>query len=76
MSRRALDRTDAELVRRLPEDPTSFEELFRRHGPSVIVYAARRFPAGRRSGFGAATFLAVLESSGGYDPARGPSDRG
>jgi len=72
MSVRVPDSTDAELVRRLPGDPASFEELFRRHSPSVIAYAARRCsqPADVAD-LVAATFLAVLESSGGYDPARG-----
>jgi RNA polymerase sigma factor (sigma-70 family) len=72
MSVRVPDSTDAELVRRLPGDPASFEELFRRHGPSVIAYAARRCsqPADVAD-LVAATFLAVLESRGGYDPVRG-----
>jgi RNA polymerase sigma factor (sigma-70 family) len=72
MRMRASAISDAELVRRLPEDPALFEELFRRHGPSVIAYAARRCsqPADVAD-LVAATFLAVLESSGGYDPARG-----
>jgi RNA polymerase sigma factor (sigma-70 family) len=72
MSVRVPDSTDVELVRRLPEDPASFEELFRRHSPSVIAYAARRCsqPADVAD-LVAATFLAVLESSEGYDPARG-----
>jgi RNA polymerase sigma factor (sigma-70 family) len=72
MSVRVPDSTDAELVRRLPGDPASFEELFRRHSLSVVAYAARRCsqPADVAD-LVAATFLAVLESSGGYDPARG-----
>jgi RNA polymerase sigma-70 factor (ECF subfamily) len=50
----------------------AFEELFRRHRRAVTAYAARRCsqPADAAD-LVAATFLGVLETSAGYDPARG-----
>ena len=68
-----LDSTDdAELVGRLPGDAAAFEELFCRHRQAVVAYAARRCtqPADG-SDLVAATFLAVLEGSTGFDPAQG-----
>lgn len=60
-------------MRRLPGDATALEELFRRHRRAVTAYAVRRCsqPADVAD-LVAATFLGVLETSAGYDPARGP----
>jgi len=64
--------TDAELLARLRTDPAALELIFRRYRHLVLRYAARRCsePADVVD-LVAATFLALLESGGGFDPRRG-----
>ena len=64
--------TDGELLARLPTDPAALELIFRRYRHLVLRYAARRCsdPADVVD-LVAATFLALLESGGGFDPRRG-----
>jgi RNA polymerase sigma factor (sigma-70 family) len=66
------NRTDAELLARVRDDPDALEGLYRRHVESVVSYATRRCdqPADVAD-LVAATFLAILESAGTYDPAMG-----
>jgi RNA polymerase sigma-70 factor (ECF subfamily) len=63
---------DHELVERLQSDPRAFEELYRRHVRRLTGYVATRCrqPEGVAD-LVAATFMAALESSERYDPARG-----
>jgi RNA polymerase sigma factor (sigma-70 family) len=64
--------SDAELLDRIRTDPAALELIFRRHRHLVLHYAARRCndPADVAD-LVAATFLALLENGGGFDPARG-----
>jgi RNA polymerase sigma factor (sigma-70 family) len=64
--------TDAELLARIQTDPAALELIFRRYRHLVLRYAARRCsdPADVVD-LVAATFLALLESGGGFDPRRG-----
>lgn len=64
--------TDAELLDRIRTDPAALELIYRRHRHLVLRYAARRCsdPADVAD-LVAATFLALLESGGGFDPDRG-----
>ena len=66
------DDTDAGLLARLQTDPAALEVFYRRHRDRVVAYAARRCrqPADVTD-LVAATFLAVLESAGSFDPRRG-----
>lgn len=64
---------DCDLVRRIAtKDQGALEELFRRHRRRVMSYATRRCaqPADVADVV-SATFLAVLDSAGSFDPARG-----
>jgi RNA polymerase sigma factor (sigma-70 family) len=63
---------DADLISRLAHDPAALEEFYRRHVRALTRYAARVL--GHREDADdvvAATFLAAIESSGGFDPRRG-----
>ena len=64
--------TDAELLARIQTDPAALELIFRRYRHLVLRYAARRCsdPADVVD-LVADTFLALLESGGGFDPRRG-----
>jgi RNA polymerase sigma-70 factor (ECF subfamily) len=64
--------SDAGLLARLHSDPAALEVFYRRHRDRVVAYAVRRCrqPADVRD-LVAATFLAVLEKPGGFDPRRG-----
>jgi RNA polymerase sigma factor (sigma-70 family) len=64
--------TDAELLARIQTDPVALELIFRRYRHLVLRYAARRCsdPADVVD-LVADTFLALLESGGGFDPRRG-----
>lgn len=66
------ERADAELLAGVRDDPGALETLYRRHVERVVSFAIRRCdqPADVAD-LVAATFLAVLESAGTYDPARG-----
>jgi RNA polymerase sigma factor (sigma-70 family) len=63
---------DADLLRRLSEDPAAFEVFYRRHVDRVIGFAARRVrdPADAAD-LVAATFVTVLAAARSYDPGRG-----
>ena len=64
--------TDAELLDRIRTDPDALELIFRRHRHLVLRYAARRCSDPHEvEDLVAATFLALLESGGGFDPRRG-----
>lgn len=64
--------SDHAVLIALVDDPAALEELFRRYRRDVVGYAARRCdrPADVDDVV-AATFLAVLECAGSYDPTRG-----
>jgi RNA polymerase sigma-70 factor (ECF subfamily) len=66
------DDTDAGLLARLQGDPAALEMFYRRHRDRVVAYAVRRCrqPADVTD-LVAATFLAVLEKPGSFDPRRG-----
>lgn len=66
------DDTDAGLLARLQTDPAALEVFYLRHRDRVVAYAARRCrqPADVTD-LVAATFLAVLEKPGSFDPRRG-----
>lgn len=66
------DETDAALLARVQSDPTALEVFYRRHRDRVLAYAVRRCrePADATD-LVAATFLAVLEKPGSFDPRRG-----
>lgn len=67
-----IERSDHELLARLGGDPGAFEVFYRRHVDLVVGFSARRLrePADVADVV-AATFLAVLTSTAGFDPARG-----
>jgi RNA polymerase sigma-70 factor, ECF subfamily len=66
------DDTDAGLLARLQTDPAALEVFYLRHRDRVVAYAARRCrQAADVTDLVAATFLAVLERPGSFDPARG-----
>ena len=69
----STDRSDGELLRSAVQDPSALEELYARYVGRVTAYAVRRCdqPADVAD-LVAATFLAVMESSTGYDESRGP----
>jgi RNA polymerase sigma factor (sigma-70 family) len=66
------DDTDAGLLARLHSDPAALEVFYRRHRDRVLAFAVRRCrqPADVTD-LVAATFLAVLEKPGSFDPRRG-----
>jgi RNA polymerase sigma factor (sigma-70 family) len=66
------DDTDAGLLARLQTDPAALEAFYLRHRDRVVAYAASRCrqPADVPD-LVAATFLAVLEKPGRFDPRRG-----
>lgn len=66
------ERTDAELLVCVRDDPRALEALYRRHVGRVVAYATRRCdqPADVAD-LVAAAFLAVLESASTYDPTLG-----
>jgi RNA polymerase sigma factor (sigma-70 family) len=66
------DDTDTGLLARLQSDPAALEVFYRRHRDRVVAYAVRRCrqPADVPD-LVAATFLAVLEKPGSFDPRRG-----
>jgi RNA polymerase sigma-70 factor, ECF subfamily len=63
---------DADLLRRLSDDPAAFEAFYRRHVDRVIGFAARRVrdPADAAD-LVATTFVTVLTAARSYDPGRG-----
>ena len=61
---------DANLVPILATDPRALEEFYRRHVRPLSRFVQSRRSAGAAD-LVAATFLAAVESSAGYDPARG-----
>jgi RNA polymerase sigma-70 factor (ECF subfamily) len=66
------DDTDSGLLARLQSDPAALEVFYRRHRDRVVAFAAGRCrqPADVTD-LVAATFLAVLEKPGSFDPRRG-----
>jgi len=63
---------DRDLVRVLDRDPAALEEFYRRHVRPLTRYVTRQLGDPHDAAdLVAATFLAALESAGGYDAARG-----
>lgn len=65
------ERGEARLGPRSLDDPGCFDDLFRRHAPSIHRYAARRLGGHLADDIVAETFDQVLKHRHSYDPARG-----
>ncbi|MGH9074671.1 MAG: RNA polymerase sigma factor [Acidimicrobiales bacterium] len=64
--------SDADLLGRLGDDPSAFEQFYRRHFDAVTRFLARRCRTPEDvADATSATFLAVLKSVSTYDPCSG-----